>query len=98
MQKKLTDKLIDDCTKTIEETKLVNITFTENENNYKCDSCIVYIVLMIVAFTISTGITVYLVYYNWSLINNNIHCINNNIHCIKFNNLKKNKNLMSTII
>ena len=84
MQKKLTDKLINDCTKTIEETKLVNITFTENENNYKCDSCIVYIVLMIVAFTISTGITVYLIYCNWSL-------INNNIHCIKFNNQKKKK-------
>ena len=67
--KKLTDKLIDDCTETIEQTKLVNIN--ENENNYKCGSCIVYIVLMIVVFTISTGITVYLVYYNWSLINNN---------------------------
>ena len=46
---------------------------------------------MIVAFTISTKITVYLVYYNWSL-------INNNIHCIKFNNHKKNKKLMRTII
>ena len=34
-RKKLTDKLIDNCTKTIEETELVNITFTENENNYK---------------------------------------------------------------
>ena len=69
---------------------LANITFTENENNYECDSYIVYIVLMIVAFTISTGITVYLVYYNWSL-------INNNIYCIKFNNRKKNKNLTSAI-
>ena len=82
-RKKLT-KLIDDCTKTTEETKLVNITCIENENNCKCGSCIVYIVLMIVVFTISTGITVYLVYYNWSL-------INNNIHCIKFNNHKKMK-------
>ena len=50
---------------------LTNITFTENENNYECDSYIVYIVLMIVAFTISTRITVYLVYCNWSLIKNN---------------------------
>ena len=97
-RKQLTDKLIDDCTKTIEETKLVNITFNENENNNKCDSFIVYIVLMIVAFTISTGITVYLVYYNWSLINNNNNINNNSIHCIKFNNYKKNKNLMSTIV
>ena len=62
--------------------KLVNVTFTENEN-YECDSCIVYIVLMIVAFTIFTRITVYLVYYNWSLINN--------IYCIKFDNPKKKK-------
>ena len=75
MQKKLTDKLIDDCTKTIEETKFVDITFTENENN---------IVLMSIAFTVFTGITVYLVYCNWSL-------INDNIHCIKFNNYKKIK-------
>ena len=33
--KKLGDKLIDECTETIEETKLANITFTENENNYE---------------------------------------------------------------
>ena len=58
---------------TIEEMKLSNITFTENENNHECSSCIVYIVLMIVAFTISTGITAYLVYYNVSLIKNNTH-------------------------
>ena len=89
-EKKLADKLIDDCTETIEKTKLVNITFIENESNYECGSCIFYIVLMTVAFTILTGITVYLVYYNWSLINN--------IYCIKFNNCKKNKNLMCTLI
>ena len=73
MQKKLADKLIDECTETIEEMKLVNITFTEKENNYECGSCIVYIVLMITVIVISTGITVYLVYYNWSLIKNNTH-------------------------
>ena len=70
-KKKLTDKLIDEYIETIEETKLVNITFTEYKNNYEYGSCIVYIVLMIVAFTIFTAITVYLVYYNWYLINNN---------------------------
>ena len=46
---------------------------------------------MTIAFTVFTRITVYLVYYNWSL-------MNNNIFCIKFNNHKKNKNLMRTII
>ena len=70
-REKLVDKLINECAETIDETKLANITFTENENNYECGSCIVYIELMIVAFTISTRITVYLVYCNWSLIKNN---------------------------
>ena len=42
---------------------------------------------MIVVFTIFTGITIYLVYYNWSLINNNNN--NNNIYCIKFSTHKK---------
>ena len=81
-RKKPTDKLTDECTETIEEMKLANITFTENENNYECGSCIFFIVLLIVAFTVFTGITVYLVYYNWSL-------IDNNIYCIKVNNRKK---------
>ena len=36
-RKKLADKLIDECTETIEETKLVNITFTKNKN-YERDS------------------------------------------------------------
>ena len=51
----------------------------------------VYIVLMTIALTIFTGITVYLLYHNWSLINNSIHCIN-------FNNHKKNKNLINAIL
>ena len=53
--------------------ELTNITFNENKHNYECGSCIVYIVLMIVVIAIFTGITVYLVYYNWSLIKNNAH-------------------------
>ena len=51
------------------------ITLFENENNYKYGSCRVYIVLMIVVFTIFTGITIYFVYYNWSFIKNNVSCI-----------------------
>ena len=65
---------------TIEEVKLGEITPFENENNYKYNSCRVYIVLMIVVFTTFTGITVYLVYYNWSLIKDNISSINFNTH------------------
>ena len=72
-RKKLVDKLIDECTETIEEIKLANITFTKNENNYECSSCMVYIVLMIVVFIVFTGTTIYFVYYNWFLIKNNTH-------------------------
>ena len=79
-RKKLADKLIYKCSETIDETKLGNITFTENENNYEHNSCMVYIVLMIVVIVISIGITVYLVYYSWSLIKNNIICIKFNTH------------------
>ena len=54
----------------------------ENENKYS--SCKVYIVLMIVVFTICTRITIYFVYYNWS-------SIKNNVSCIKFNTPKETK-------
>ena len=64
MQKKLVDKLVDECTETNEEVKLAKVTLAENENNYKCSSCTVYIVLMIVVYTIFAGITTCFVYYN----------------------------------
>ena len=66
-RKKLVDEFIDECTETTEEVKLANITIFKN-GSCKRSSCILYIVLMIVVFTIFTGITVCLVYYNWSLI------------------------------
>ena len=50
---------------------------------------------MIAAFTIFTGITVYLVYYNWYLINNNNNNNNNNNDDDDDN---KNKNLINVII
>ena len=65
MQKKIVDKLIDECTKTIEEVKFTEITLYQNENNYKYGSCRMYIVLMIVVFIVFIGITIYFVYYNW---------------------------------
>ena len=71
----LVDKLVDECTETVEEVRLAKITLAENENSYKCSSCTVYIVLMIVVFTICAGISAYFVYYNWSLVKNNVSCI-----------------------
>ena len=63
-RKKLVDKLVDECTETIEEVKLAQITLAENESENKFSSCTVYIILMIVVFIIFTGITTYFVYYN----------------------------------
>ena len=74
-RKNLVDKLIDECTKTIEQVKLANITIVENENDYKYGSCKVYIVFIRVFFTIFTRITTYFVYCNWSLIKNNVSSI-----------------------
>ena len=79
-QKKLIDPLIEECTENDDETKLVNITFTENENNYEHSSCKVYIVLMTVVFTIFTGIIIYFVYCNWSFIKKKFFCIKSNAH------------------
>ena len=75
-RKQLVDKLIDEYTETIEEVKLAKITLAENKYSFRK----VYIVLMIVVFTIFTGITIYFVYYNWSLIKNNASCIKFNTH------------------
>ena len=72
-RKKLVDKLVDECTETVEEVKLAKITLAENENSYKCSSCTVYIVLMVVVFTICTRISAYFVSYNWSLVKNVLH-------------------------
>ena len=63
-RKQLVDKLIDEYTETIEEVKLANITTMElhsleNKNNHKYDSCIVYIVLIIVDFTSFTRIIIF---------------------------------------
>ena len=66
MLKKLVDKLVDECTETFEEVKLAKITLAENESENKYSSFTVYIVLMIVVFTMVTGITTYFVYYSWS--------------------------------
>ena len=61
-RKKIVDKLVEEYTETVEEVKLAKINLAINENNYKCNSCTLYIVLMIVVFTICAGIGTYFVY------------------------------------
>ena len=64
-RKKLVDKLVDECTETVEEVKLAKITLAENENSYKCSSCTVYTVLFWIFFTINVGgIGAYFVYFH----------------------------------
>ena len=59
------DKLVDECTKTVEEVKAAIITLAENENNYKCSSCTLYTVLFWIFFTIKIGgIGAYFVYFH----------------------------------
>ena len=67
-RKKWVDKLVDECTETVEEVKLTKTTPAENENSYKCSSCTVYAVLFWIFFTIIVGgIGAYFVYFHWYL-------------------------------
>ena len=56
-RKRLIDKLVDECTETVEEVKPAIITFAENENenSYKCSSCTVCTSLFWIFFTFSIG-------------------------------------------
>ena len=62
-RKKLIDKLVDECSETVEEVKLAKITLAENENKHKRISCIVYIVLFSTILTINFGIGFYFSYF-----------------------------------
>ena len=79
-RKKLVDKLVEECTETADEVKLAKITLAENESENKYSSCTVYIVFMVVVFTIFIRTTTCFVYYNWSLIKNNVSCIKFGTH------------------
>ena len=61
-RKKLVDPLLEECTENINETKLVNIT-VKNKNNDRCRSCVVYKVLFGIFFVISSGTIIYIVYH-----------------------------------
>ena len=55
------DKLIEECNENIKETNLNKI----NSTKYKSNSCILYIVLFSIFFTINIGIATYYVYYKY---------------------------------
>ena len=64
---KLVGKLIEECTKTVEEVKLAKITLAEDENKHNCSYCTLYIALFSILFTINVGIGTYFVYLHWFL-------------------------------
>ena len=63
--KKLVDKLVEECSETVEEVKLAKITSAEDEDMHKCSSCMLYKVLFSVVFTVNVGIGSYLLYLRW---------------------------------
>ena len=59
-RKRLVDKLIEECNENIdEEVKILD------KNEDKCSSCILYIVLFSIFFTINIGIATYFFYYKY---------------------------------
>ena len=69
-RKTLVDKLVDECTETMEEVKLARITLAANGNSYKCSSCTVYTVLFWIFFAINVGgIVSYFIYFRGYLRN-----------------------------
>ena len=58
-RKSLVDKLVEECNEIVEVVKIVG------KNGDKCSSCILYIVLFSIFFTISIWIGVYFVYYKY---------------------------------
>ena len=76
-RKKLVDKLVEECTETVEEVKLATITSAkEGKNKYKSSSCTLYIMLFSVTFTTNVGIGSYFLYLHWYL--------KKDITCLKF--------------
>ena len=57
-RKKLVDKLVEECNENVAEVNLAR-----KENKHKCSSCILYIVLFLIIFTINVGIGTYFIYY-----------------------------------
>ena len=60
-RKRLVDKLVEKRNENFEETSLVKINSTKCKHN----SCILYIVLFSILFTINIGIGAYFVYYKY---------------------------------
>ena len=52
-RKKSVDKLDEECTETVKEVKLAEMTSTEDENIHQCGSCTVYFVSFLILFQLT---------------------------------------------
>ena len=64
-RKKLFDKLVKECSESIDEHELISVTLNDYER--VCWSCTVYITLFVIAFLIMIGISSAFIYFHWYL-------------------------------
>ena len=55
-RKKIVDKLVKQCTETVEQVKVAKISLSEDKHKQKCSSCTLYILLFSIIFKINVGI------------------------------------------
>ena len=65
-KKRLVDKVVGKCNKTIDKVKLTKITHTKNENSYKHNFCTVYIILISIFFITNVGTGANFIYYKYA--------------------------------
>ena len=75
-RKRLIDKLVEECSENIDEIKLISVTLNDYKN--VCGSCAIYIVLLVMLFIMSIGISCALIYFYLYLKKDNANIININ--------------------
>ena len=65
-EKKIIDKLVEECSENIDGNEII---FNETLNDYEkvCNSCTVYIVLLVIFFIISISLSSAFIYFHWYL-------------------------------
>ena len=64
-RKRLPYKLVEECSENIDENEMINVNLNDYENI--CGSCIIYIILFVIAFSIIIGISNAFIYFHWYL-------------------------------
>ena len=66
-KKRLIDKLVEECSEIIDEVKIAKILFMDStDDEHKCtSSCTIYVILIVIFFTICIEISTYFIYYKY---------------------------------